>query len=204
MLKFNLFKLLLLTGSFVASLVPQTSFGDFTSSVENCTKCHSPSLAAFPRLEGQTSEYLFASTKAYITKERHSGQAVGMMFNRVKSLNDAAIKDLAAYFSALPAPKPASGGDPKLIAIGQEIYLSKLTGDNSKSCADCHGINGEGRGADNNGLNARLAGQTPNFIATQLSNYKSDLIDNQKVMHDMAMKLNNDQIKALAEFLASK
>jgi cytochrome c oxidase subunit 2 len=74
--------------------------------------------------------------------------------------DDATIDNIVAYIETLPAEPaaPTITGD---VARGQELY---------RSCAACHGANGEGIWA----LNAPgLAGMTDWYIARQLQYFKN-------------------------------
>jgi len=67
------------------------------------------------------------------------------------------IADVAAYASSLPLAPLKDLGDPQLAAHGAGVY--------ARSCATCHGANGEG---DARARVPRLAGQRPEYTATQL------------------------------------
>lgn len=168
----------------------------------SCVKCHTATTTSFPRIDGQTPEYLLQTLKDYSTKVRHSPMAASLMNPRVKNLDEDTLKALATYFASLPASE-AIAGDATLIAKGEELYKNVIPGTNLKSCFECHGALAEGKG-NNDPLNPRLAGQTKNFLKTQLLNYKSGAIDNQKDMQSIASALTDEQIAALVEFLASK
>lgn len=168
----------------------------------SCVKCHSATTTSFPRIDGQSEEYHFQTLKDYASKARHSKGAVSMMFNRVKALDDATFRALASYFAGLPATS-AIAGDADLIAKGELLYNNVIPGTTFKTCAECHGAQGEGNG-NNDPLNPRVAGQLKKFLKDQMENYKSGAIDNQAYMHDVAVALTDEQIAALVEFMASK
>jgi cytochrome c553 len=172
--------------------------GDVANS--KCVKCHSPG-ANFPSLGAQTSEYLFQTMKDYQTGARHSDGS-GLMAKRVKSLDEDTLRGLAEYFSKTDAPTPVSG-DAALVAKGKDIYENGIQAKSVRSCSDCHGRNGEGRGGGN-GLNPRLAGQQQDFLVSQMVAYKAGAIDNQKDMSAIAAQLSDSEMKAVAAYLQSK
>jgi cytochrome c553 len=183
------------------SIAGFTAQADDASIKDSCVKCHSATTTSFPRIDGQSEEYIFQTLKDYTSKVRHSPMAVAMMTSKVKALNDNTLKYLATYFSQLPV-SPAIAGDAALIEKGQYIYNNVMPG-TTLSCVACHGIDGIGKG-NNDPLNPRLAGQTKNFLKVQFANYKSGAIDNQAVMHDISVALTDEQVAALVEFLASR
>jgi cytochrome c553 len=75
----------------------------------NCASCHgvglnAPISPAYPKLAGQYSDYLYYALKAY--KDGNSNHLFGriqvVMAAQEQSLNDADLKDIAAYISSLP------------------------------------------------------------------------------------------------------
>lgn len=174
----------------------------FTAVRASCIKCHTATTTNFPRIDGQNEEYLFQTLKDYSAKVRHSPMAIGMMNSKVKSLDEDMFKALSTYFTSLPVTNSIAG-DAALIAKGEELYLNPLPGTTFKSCAECHGLNAEGKG-NNDPLNPRLAGQIKNFLKAQFTNYKTGLINNQTDMQAISAALTDEQIAALIEYLASK
>ena len=73
-----------------------------------CTKCHgvnfnTPNDGTVPKLAGQYADYLTVALKSYKT-ENHAmlGRSNGVMGGQAKKYNNAEIKELASYISALP------------------------------------------------------------------------------------------------------
>ncbi len=89
-----------------------------------------------------------------------------------------------------------------MIATGKDLYENGIPSAGVQSCADCHGKNGEGRGFGS-GMNPRLAGQYADFSISQMANYKTGAIANQPEMTEIAKKLTDAQVKALAEYTQS-
>lgn len=164
-----------------------------------CLKCHSSDSQDIA-LGAQTPEYLFQTMKDYQSGVRHSDGAA-MMVKRVR-FDDETLRNVSLYYSKLPAPTPVAG-DAKLIAMGKSIYESGIPSKNVKSCSECHGRDGEGRGFGD-GLNPRLAGQNKDFQIMQLQNYKDGNINNQKEMTEIASKLSTEEMNAVSTYMLSK
>lgn len=77
-----------------------------------CVACHGedgkkPADPIYPRLAGQTNEYLTSSLMAYRNGDRKGGMAA-MMSPQVATMTDEDIADIAAYFAQVgnePEPK---------------------------------------------------------------------------------------------------
>ena len=70
-----------------------------------CVPCHDGDgrtrFGIYPRIAGQTYDYLLLSMKEFRSKERHQDYAA-LMWPSVAKLSDQDLRDLAAYYSALP------------------------------------------------------------------------------------------------------
>ena len=71
-----------------------------------CAACHDGDgrtrFSIYPRIAGQTYDYLLLSMKEFRSKERHQAYAATLMWPSVAKLSDQDIQDLAAYYSNLP------------------------------------------------------------------------------------------------------
>ena len=70
-----------------------------------CAACHGSdgiaSVDRYPSLAGQNEGYLFESMKAYRDGNRRGGQAT-VMHGQVTGRSDQELRDLAAYYAAMP------------------------------------------------------------------------------------------------------
>ena len=108
-----------------------------------------------------------------------------------KPLSDADIRDIAAYYSALPPPL-AKEGDPAKLAIGQKITQQNY-------CNSCHAPQLQGQKQA-----PRLAGQSREYFVTQLRNIRSGTrVDMDGTMGSAARGLSDEDIEALAAYSAS-
>lgn len=85
--------------------------GDSNKRVQACGNCHGPGGAGEPPqnpyLAGQHASYLVASMAAWKSGARKTDMS-GQMVQVARALSDADVKAVAEYFSAQPAPPPAS------------------------------------------------------------------------------------------------
>ena len=100
---------LILAPALVASVgVAQAEEADLEAGEEHyrgvCRNCHGPTakgLASFPKLAGQTAQYLAERLEGY-----RAGEAFGpntpLMAPHAAELSDAEIADIAAYIASLP------------------------------------------------------------------------------------------------------
>lgn len=71
-----------------------------------CAACHDGDgrtrFSIYPRIAGQTYDYLLLSMKEFRSKERHQAYAATLMWPSVAKLSDQDLRDLAGYYSSLP------------------------------------------------------------------------------------------------------
>ena len=80
--------------------------GNMASGVPACAGCHNPrgignEPAGYPRLSGQTADYVEKQLKAYRDGDRDSGRNASIMMDVAAKLTDAEIKAVASYVSGL-------------------------------------------------------------------------------------------------------
>ena len=145
--------------------------GPVGGGIAACARCHGfdgngGPTGAFPRLPGQTAEYLYEALKGYSLGTRPSG----IMQPVAAELGDGEMRLLAAHYAALPAAAPQQPGDgpwapdPAALALGRRIAHEGLPDRGVAACAGCHGP----KQGPQHPLYPRLAGQPANYVATQL------------------------------------
>jgi cytochrome c553 len=158
---------------------------------QTCFACHGedgisispeiPNLAAQPPL----------SITYQLIQFRGQQRKGGAMEALAAPLSDQDMRDIAAYFASLPAP-PAKSGHADQIAKGQQISSTQY-------CKSCHGSQLQGQKHI-----ARLAGQSQEYLITQLKNIRSGArIDMDGTMGSAARGLSDEDIQALAAYAAS-
>jgi len=156
-----------------------------------CFACHGenglsvakdiPNLAAQPPL----------SITYQLIQFRGEQRKGGGMEAITQALSDQDMRNIAAYFNALPPP-PAQSGNADKIAKGQQIAGTQY-------CNSCHGSQLQGQKHI-----ARLAGQSPEYLMTQLKAIRSgSRIDMDGTMGSAARGLSDDDIESLAAYAAS-
>jgi cytochrome c553 len=156
-----------------------------------CFACHGenglsvakdiPNLAAQPPL----------SITYQLIQFRGEQRKGGGMEAITQALSDQDMRNIAAYFSALPPP-PAQSGYADKIAKGQQIAGTQY-------CNSCHGPQLQGQKHI-----ARLAGQSPEYLMTQLKAIRSgSRIDMDGTMGSAARGLSDEDIESLAAYATS-
>ena len=179
----------LLVSTLVNAALPDAVAGK--AKAQTCFACHSengisispdiPNLAAQPPL----------SITYQLIQFRGQQRKGGGMEAITMALSDQDMRDIAAYYSALPAP-PAKPGNTDKIAKGQHIAGTQY-------CNSCHGPQLQGQKHI-----ARLAGQSPEYVTTQLKNIRSGVrIDMDGTMGSAARGLSDEDIEVLATYAAS-
>ncbi len=167
-----------------------------------CANCHGPhgdSISpAFPRLAGQNAAYIEAQLKSFKDQTRGDAYAQAYMWGMVAQLDEDTMKRLAVYYAA-EKPNPGRPGDPANMAQGQHIFDSGIAASGIPPCASCHGANAQGKDAI-----PRLAGQHPEYLVKQLVAFKSLQRGNAPVMHVVTDKMTLEQMRAIADYAASK
>lgn len=152
----------------------------------------------FPKLNGQTRDYLVAQLKGFGQHQRSESDARSYMWAIASQLDDATIASLADYY-AQQAPTAGSAGDAALVAEGQKIFEQGLSEKGVPACASCHGAQGQG-----NGQFPRLAGQHAEYLMRQIEVFQNGTRANAPVMSAVAHTLGKEEAKAVTAFLQSR
>ena len=125
----------------IGPLVGDANAGKTKAAV--CNACHGASGVApasmFPNLAGQRAEYLYWQLVEFQREARPESP----MTSQVAHLDDATLRDLAAYFASLPAPAPAQHEAPTS-SRGAALYREGDRASGTPPCQGCHGAEGEG------------------------------------------------------------
>lgn len=173
-----------------------------TAREAGCVRCHGEAGAggaAFPRLAGQSVDYLEATLAAFAEGRRHSG----FMRAAAAGLDDAAMRQLAEHYAAATPERPRGeavsvAGD---AARGAAIAREGVPRAGIPACAGCHGLE-EGPRYPHY---PRLAGQQAWYLATQLRLLKAGARGGTAyapIMQAVAERLEAGQIDDLAAYYA--
>jgi cytochrome c553 len=163
-----------------------------------CAACHGPDGNAVipenPKLAQQHPEYIVKQLQEFKAGKRANPIMMGM----AAALSDADMKNIAYWVSSKKAA-PGDAADKDLIAAGQKIYRGGALDRGIPACAGCHGPFAAGIPAQY----PRLIGQHSGYVVNQLTNFRSGGRNNNLQMTGVATKLNDNEIKAVAEYVAS-
>ena len=168
--------------------------------VTACAPCHGAGTAAtqpapnFPRLDGQHAAYLDKQLREYKSGKRKSA----IMAPIIAALKKQQISGMAKHFAS-QTPARGAGQNAQLAAAGKVLYEEGNRARGVPGCVGCHLPDGAG-----NERYPRLAGQSPAYIAQQLMEFKSGARSNDRarVMRALAGRLTDEDITAVAEYLA--
>lgn len=163
----------------------------------SCFLCHGmqgeSATELFPRLAGQNAAYIAKQLANFKSGERRSE----VMPRMVTALTPQDMDALGLYFSRQHSP-PHATTDPKLAARGMAIYTQGGAATEVAACTGCHGERGHG-----SEQLPRLAGQLADYLAAQLRNFGRRVRTNDNaVMHTIAAKMTESEVRAVAEFLS--
>lgn len=164
-----------------------------------CAACHgmdgnSP-LPANPNLAGQYSDYLTNQLLSF----KSGGRKSAVMGGIVANFTPDDMRNLGAYFGE-KKPKLGSAKDRELVALGQKIYRGGNAATAVPACASCHTPDGAGIPSQF----PRLAGQHAEYVLAQLKAFRSGerADDNSKMMRAIAVKLSDQEMRAVAEYIS--
>jgi cbb3-type cytochrome c oxidase subunit III len=162
-----------------------------------CAACHgadgNSGTPANPKLSQQHPEYLVKQLQEFKSGKRKSAIMQGM----AAALSDADMKNIA-YWVTTKKAKPGFAKDQELVALGERIYRGGVADRQIAACAGCHSPTGAGIPAQY----PRLSGQHADYVAAQLTAFRDGLRGNSQQMTQVAAKLNDREIRALADYVA--
>ena len=84
--------------------------------------------------------------------------------------------------------------------IGQKIYRGGIAEKGVPACASCHGPTGQGLPVQY----PRLSGQWADYTVAQLTAFQQGVgaRNNNDAMHQIATRLSDNEIKAVADYIA--
>jgi cytochrome c553 len=162
-----------------------------------CNACHtqdgSRGTPANPILQGQHPEYLVKQLIEFKSGKRKNAVMMGM----ASSQSEEDWKHIAAFYASKNA-KPGFAKNKETVALGEQIYRGGILSKQVPACAGCHSPNGAGIPSQY----PRLAGQHADYSESQLLAFRSGARANNAQMMTIAGKLNDKEIKAVADYLA--
>jgi len=170
-----------------------------------CAACHgadgNSAVAANPNLAGQGAEYISRQLAHF-----KAGVRVNPIMQPIaQQLSDADMASLGLYFSQ-QKPKSLAARDPQLVAAGQKLFRGGDGASGVPACAACHSPTGAGIPKNF----PKVSGQYADYTYAQLKAFKSGERGNDaggkdadgRIMASIAQKLDDTQMKALADYAA--
>ena len=198
---------LLTAAIFAAPAFPAFSAGETPAKVDAakgqasygavCAACHAAdgnsTIPLQPKLAGQHPEYLVKQLREFKDGKRNDPVMKGF----ATALSDGDMKNIAAWLHT-QAPKNGFSKDKDLIALGERIYRGGIQERQIAACAGCHSPNGAGIPAQY----PRLSGQHAEYTVKSLVASRDGTRTNSIPMTQVAAKLNDREIKAVADYIA--
>lgn len=158
-----------------------------------CSTCHGidsnrPISPLYPKLGGQTKEYLLAQMIDFKEGERTNGQAA-VMKPLMEALTKEEMKTLAKWIAEQKLEHTSVEDHP-----GATAFLAN-------GCIACHGTDGKTPLAPNY---PKVLGQNKDYITNQMKDIKSGARNNgtSAVMHGIMQAVSEDDIKSISEWLS--
>jgi cytochrome c553 len=162
-----------------------------------CAACHgqggNSGTPANPKLAAQHPAYIVKQ----LTEFKAGKRANPIMQGFASQLNEADMKNIAAYVGS-QKPSPGFAKDKELVSLGEKIYRGGNQARALPACAGCHSPNGAGIPAQY----PRLSGQHADYTASQLIAFRDGIRKNSPQMAQIAAKLNDREIRAVADYIA--
>lgn len=156
-----------------------------------CTNCHGPAghsaLPEVPNLAGQNTIYVLNQLAKLSDGRRKHFFMEGLM----RAMNQDEKIAVAVYYTA-QEPRVVPATDSAQAAHGKQLY--------DKTCKKCHGEQGHGTER-----NARIAGQQPVYLKTNLERYReqSAIRGSSERKFKMMKDLKDADIQALVAYIRS-
>lgn len=162
-----------------------------------CVACHgadgNSGAPENPKLAQQHPEYLVKQLQEFKSGKRKNPVMQGF----ASALSDDDMKNIAYWVTANKA-KAGFAKDKELVALGERIYRGGVQDRQIAACAGCHSPNGAGIPSQY----PRLGGQHAQYTAAQLTAFRDGARKNSLPMSQVAAKLNDREIRALADYIA--
>jgi cytochrome c553 len=173
-----------------------------------CGACHGAAgiapASVFPNLAGQRAEYLYWQ----LVEFKREARPESPMTSQVANLDDATMRDLAAYYASLP-PAPFNA-QANASAAGAAIYREGDPERGTPPCQGCHGADGGGHPLAAGDAHFRtypmLRGQHADYVLQRLKNFrdgKHESSSSDLVMTPIAKTLDDESMKAVAVWIES-
>lgn len=175
---------------------------------ERCQECHgvdghgfghsASSEGRHPKLGGLPADYIVKQ----IADFRSGARKHDVMTVMARTVDPADIADIAAYFAS---QKPMQGDGKGVDPLGRKLFESGDPARGVDACVSCHGPAGKGI-AGMGAASPPIGGQEWRYLEKQLLDWRSGDRSNSRdgVMNRVARPLSDEEVKALANYLAGQ
>jgi cytochrome c553 len=174
-----------------------TLFNAAPANSQSCASCHNAdgnsAIPANPKLAQQHPEYILKQLQDFKSGKRKSA----IMKPLASALSDEDMRNIA-WFVGSKKVKTGFSKEKDLVSLGEKIYRGGLGDRQIPACAGCHSPNGAGIPAQY----PRLGGQHADYTVQQLTLFRDGGRLNAAQMTGVAAKLNDREIKAVADYIA--
>ena len=171
--------------------------GDAARGIVACVSCHgvagNSTISVNPKLAGQHEAYIAKQLDNFKGPDRNN--PVMTTFANLMSTED--MKNVSSYLSSQKS-KPGAAKNKEIVELGKQIYRGGIAEKNVPACAGCHSPNGAGIPAQF----PRVAGQHQDYTIAQLTNFRTGVRKNSVQMTTIAKRMSDDEIKAVADYVA--
>jgi cytochrome c553 len=156
-----------------------------------CAGCHGadgkPIDRTIPTIWGQQAGYIYIELRDFKRGDRKSD----IMRPIASSLERQDMLDIAEYFSKKPWP------DLSQPSASKDVATRAVSANQSIGCTGCHLDHFQG-----DGTVPRLAGMGRDYLAKQMTDFRTRARGNNPGMSDLMLATSPDDLAALAEYLA--
>jgi cytochrome c553 len=162
-----------------------------------CAACHgqdgNSGTPENPKLAQQHPAYIVKQLQEFKAGKRQNPVMQGF----AAQLSEADMQNIAAFL-AKQKSKAGFAKDKELVQLGERIYRGGIADRQVAACAGCHSPNGAGIPAQY----PRLSGQQAQYTEAQLKAFRDDKRKNSLQMTQVAAKMNDREIRAVADYIA--
>jgi cytochrome c553 len=173
------------------------SNGDASRGVTACITCHGPkgqsAIGTWPKLSAQHAAY----TAKQLRNFKEGSRANPIMMGMSATLTEQDMVNIAAFLSKQPISQGVAQNK-DTIQLGQSIYRGGIAAKGVPACAGCHSPTGAGIPAQY----PLLGGQWADYSYAQLVAFSNGTRKNGPMMTTIAGKLSDQEMKAVADYIA--
>ncbi|HEY8100408.1 MAG TPA: c-type cytochrome [Burkholderiaceae bacterium] len=177
------------------------STGDAARGIPACVSCHgaagNSTIVQNPKLAAQHEAYIVKQLNNFKGADKATERNNPVMSPIAKALTDDEAKNIAAYLNAQTL-KPGAAKNKDTVEIGKKIFRAGIAEKNVPACAGCHSPDGAGIPTQF----PRIGSQHQEYTAAQLTNFRSGARKNSPQMATIAKRLSDDEIQAVADYVA--